>query len=36
MEQKARIIWIDNLRCIAMFVVVMGHVYSGNTPDTFR
>ncbi|HIZ81370.1 MAG TPA: acyltransferase family protein [Candidatus Mediterraneibacter pullistercoris] len=36
MEQKSRIIWIDNLRCIAMFICVMGHVYMGTTPDTLR
>ena len=36
MERKDRLIWLDNLRCIAMFVVVMGHVYMGATPDTLR
>ena len=36
MKQNNRVIWLDNLRGIAMFIVVMGHVYSGTTPDTLR
>lgn len=29
--EKERIKWIDALRAWAMFLVVMGHIYSGNT-----
>lgn len=31
-----RIDWLDVLKCIAMYIVLVGHVSKDNTPDTLR
>ncbi len=36
MGTTKRIEWLDTLRALGMWLVVVGHVAEGNTPDTFR
>lgn len=35
-ESVKRVDWLDVLKCIAMFIVLCGHVSRDNTPDTIR
>ncbi len=34
--KPARIEWLDTLRALGMWFVVVGHIATGDTPDTFR
>ena len=34
--KKPRLEWLDVLRCIGMYLVVIGHASKGSTPDTYR
>lgn len=35
-QPAKRIEWLDVLKCLAMFIVIVGHTYRGRTPDTLR
>lgn len=35
-KKKQRLEWLDVLRCIGMYLVVIAHASKGSTPDTYR